>query len=348
MHGGDYYLSELYRNNKFQSNKGLDFSVNLNPLGPDSLLRETYLESVKYIDCYPDINCTALKEKLADKWRIPKEWIYITSGASEGFMAIANGRCYKEAFLIAPSFVGYRYALDSSNSMVTYSSYNNIINNLASSSMEKSPQSLWIANPNNPDGKILETEYTESIYRLAKEKKMDVIVDECFLTLAGRNDLSVINLMREKPSEYSHLICVRSFTKTYAMANLRVGYFVCTDKKLGECIAKKLPEWNVSGVSLNCAEKMLDKDEYLTKARQLIDSERERISDALKKKGFEVFPSSANFIMFRGNTGLKEKLLERGIMIRDCSDFEGLGTGYYRIAVRNSGENDFLIKALDG
>lgn len=83
------------------------------------------------------------------------------------------------------------------------------------------------------------------------------------------------------------------------------------------------------------------------KARNLIREEKPRLEAALEKAGMKVYPGEADFLFFRGSEALQERLLEKGILIRDCSNYPGLSKGYFRIAVKKPEENERLIQALE-
>ncbi len=155
------------------------------------------------------------------------------------------------------------------------------------------------------------------------------------------------------------LFVLRAFTKIHAMPGLRLGYALCSDAALLERIELARQPWSVSGVAQAAGLAGLGEKHRGQQARDYVAAERERLQRGLGRLGIAYVPSDANYILFHSPGPAGEKmagqapgadlfslLLERGICIRDCQNFEGLSAGYYRIAVRKQEENDRLLQAL--
>ena len=131
------------------------------------------------------------------------------------------------------------------------------------------------------------------------------------------------------------------------MAGLRLGYalFGCAETagKVRECGQY----WSVSAPAQAAGIAALDEVKYIENARKIIAAERKYLSSELVKFGFEVFPSDADFILFRCDAPLDRLLLNEGIMIRNCSDYSGLSEGCFRIAVRLHEENEMLVRGIE-
>ena len=154
-------------------------------------------------------------------------------------------------------------------------------------------------------------------------------MDESFIDFCGE-DASLI-----KDYKYiKNLILIRSFTKAYSIPGLRLAHALCADDEIRSRISKNLPEWNVSTYASRAGEICLMEDEYIKKARALVDEEKKYLTSSFASLGITVFPSDANFMMLKDDRPLYEELLQRGILVRDLSDMRGLGTGYIRVAVR--------------
>ena len=104
--------------------------------------------------------------------------------------------------------------------------------------------------------------------------------------------------------------------------------------------------WNISIPAQAAGIAALGEVEYVEKARNLIFEESEYLSEELYKLGMTVFPSQANYLFFKGPEDLFEICVGQNVLIRDCSNYPGLGRGFYRVAVRTHEENEILIKAL--
>ena len=147
--------------------------------------------------------------------------------------------------------------------------------------------------------------------------------------------------------EYSNLCLVKAFTKKYAMAGLRLGYGFCSNTEVLEHMHRVMQPWNVSVVAQAAGEAALKEKDYAEETLKKIQIEKEILLKGLKARGLRIYGSKANYIFFQGPENLREDGLKQGISIRDCSNYVGLGEGYYRVAVRTKEENKKLLDALD-
>ena len=200
---------------------------------------------------------------------------------------------------------------------------------------------LFLCNPNNPTGRLIAGGLLEKILRVCRENNIALFVDECFLSLSdGGTDLTPF--LREFPQ----LFVLKAFTKSFGMAGLRLGYGLSADGALLRRMSAAVPPWNVSALAQAAGVAALGDAEFLERNRAVIRAERPRLEERLRELGFWVCPSQTNYILFRGEAGLADRLRERGAAIRDCANFEGLGPGWYRAAVRLREENDALLDAM--
>jgi len=190
-------------------------------------------------------------------------------------------------------------------------------------------------------GRLAAPELLEEILAVCSEQETFVFADECFLDLtSGGKSL--------KPflSRYPQLFILKAFTKSCGMAGVRLGYGLCADADVLRDMSAAAPPWNVSSLAQAAGVAALGDAEFLEKNRAIIRAERPWLEAQLRELGFRVCPSQVNYILFRGEAGLTEKLRRRGVAIRDCANFEGLTHGWYRVAVRRHEENEQLIAAI--
>ena len=200
---------------------------------------------------------------------------------------------------------------------------------------------LFLCNPNNPTGRLIADDLLEEILRICREKNIALFVDECFLSLSdGGVDLT------PSLSDFPQLFILKAFTKSFGMAGPRLGYGLSADETLLRKMSAAVPPWNVSTLAQAAGVAALGDAEFLEKNRTIIRAERPWLEEKLRKFGFRVCPSQVNYILFRGDVGLMEQLRARGVAIRDCANFEGLTSGWYRVAVRRHEENEQLIAAI--
>lgn len=343
MHGGDIYSSKI----KY------DFSVNINPLGIPRKVKNAIKKAIKNLVHYPDVDCSELKNVLSKKLSVDKNQLEFGNGASELISAFVRAAKTKNALLLAPSFSGYKHALDSIEAKINYfylkeendfefaeKELQNFIN------MSKNYDTILIANPNNPNGNLIPLNIIKKIADFCESQNINLLIDECFVELTGKSDdFSFLPFLQNQ--KYQKVTVLRAFTKTFAIPGIRLGYSV-SSINMAQKIKNQLPEWNVSVVAEEAGLACLNQKKYLEKSQKLIECERKFLSQKLSELGFKVFPSDANYILFKSEkiTDLKNFLLQKKILIRDCSDYEGLEKGFYRIAVKKHNENKKLIQEL--
>lgn len=344
MHGGNIYRSRVL----------YDFSANTNPLGLPPGVKKALCEECGDFEHYPDPDCTelghALIRKLNEAYRaeLEESQLVFGNGASEIlyalFGSVARRKEAARALLVSPCFTGYEEALGASGIELFYftrgAGQDICLEELSRLIGEIRPDIVVVTNPNNPDGFLFDRSLLREIACLCGGTGAELLIDECFMELTQRpEENSFVPLLRDFPQT----VILRAFTKSFALAGLRLGYALCgsaTAKKIKE----RLPVWNVSVPAQKAGIAALREEGYLDSYRRLAKVERKYLTQALEKCGFKVFSSSANFILFQsGAEDLAEKLGARGILIRECGDYQGLGKCFYRIAVRKHSENTALI-----
>ncbi len=335
IHGGDIYRNKI----KY------DFSVSINPLKIPKEITDALRESVNLAGCYPDYQQAGLREALSRAHNIPAENILTGNGASELLMAVVHGLAPKRAVIPVPSFFGYRHALDAVRCDVTYvHTYEDdlfIPGHDFSDKIINGTDLCIIANPGNPSGRLLDKKYILSLADKCREAGGYLLVDECFMELSDRDE-SVVGA----PYKYDNLFILKAFTKSYGLPGVRLGYLLTGNGALADRIGRHLPEWNVSVFGERAGIECLKHPEFPKEAVRVITIEKKYIKQELAKYDIKVFDSDCNFFLINTEIPLYDMLLEKGILIRDCSNFEGLGRGFYRIAVRCHDENEVLIKAI--
>lgn len=335
IHGGDIYRNRIQ----------IDFSVNINPLGIPEEVKDALHQAVDVCMQYPDMEAEQLKEALSRKFCLPKTYFLSGNGASELFLGIMHALRPKKVILPVPSFYGYEYAIKAAGSEICYVPLTKESDFLPGeevlSALQEDAELLFLANPNNPTGKLMKPAYLEKVLERCKEENIYVVLDECFIEFCEQG-----NSMVQKLDTYPNLFIVRAFTKTYAIPGVRLGYLMCSDEGLLKQIRSQLPEWNLSVFAEAAGIACLQQQEYLKKTVEYVAAERKFLTEKLQNLGLQVILSDANFILFYSEKPLYEKLLQKGILIRDCKNFQGLSEGYYRVAVRSKKENEILEKAI--
>ena len=334
-HGGDIY-----------GGIALDFSANVSPLGTPRSVTDAIERALPELYRYPDPYCRTLVQTISEYEGVPKNFVLCGNGASELIYTYCEAVRPKRAMVLAPTFSEYAIALQRTGCEIvrhTLAAEQNfdLQEDLLPRLSREGIDALFLCNPNNPTGRLIQGELLEKILLRCRERNIALFVDECFLSLSdGANDLTPF--LPDVPQ----LFILKAFTKSYGMAGLRLGYGLCADKELLQKMSAAAPPWTVSTPAQAAGVAALKNAAFLAENRALIRAERPRLEEELRKLGFWVCPSQVNYILFHGAPDLHEKLMRRGMAIRNCANFEGLAPGWYRVAVRRREENEQLIAAI--
>lgn len=343
IHGGD-----IYRNEQVE----IDFSVNVNPLGPPIKVTETIRTKAGRISCYPDMHCAQLAKSLGRFENVPEEFLICANGAAEIIFSAVLAVKPKKALLLSPAFSEYERALKLAGANVSFYELREeeqfqvkeeIIDHIT-----PDIDMVFICNPNNPTGQCITADLAEDIAKKCEESECFLVIDECFIDFL---DQPKGYEMKEKLSGFHNLLIIKALTKLFCMPGLRLGYGMCSDREFLSRMRAALQSWNVSVLAqeggIAAVEDCMD---YMEETKVLIRKERRYLTEELKKLGFQIYGSLANYIFFKDllcrERSLYNEALTAGFLIRDCSDYRGLSFGYYRIAVRTHAENERIITWL--
>ena len=337
-HGGDLYSRKIL----------LDFSANINPYGTPQAVKEAVAESVESLRCYPDPYCRKLVRAIADFEKVAANRVFCGNGAAELIFSCCMALRPQKALVLSPCFSEYETALKVFGAKVDHyllkeqedfaltEDFLPVLNRFDG-------EMLMLCNPNNPTGQVTDRPLMEKILEICQKKGIFLFIDECFLDLTqGGEDIS----MKPFLEEYRGLFLLKAFTKSYGMAGLRLGYCLSSNQQLLKTMGSQTQPWNVSIPAQAAGIAALGETEFVKAANSLIHTQRLQMEQALKNLGFRVIPSRTNYILFYSQTELREPLLNKGIQIRSCANYPGLGEGWYRVAVKLPEENRQLMEAL--
>ena len=314
-----------------------DFSANLNPLGMPESVKKAAVSAISGSDRYPDPYCRELIGKLSRYEDLPAENIVCGNGADDLIYRTIHALSPKNALIAAPTFSEYGKALSEAGCVIGEYPPEHICE-----APSDSTDMIILCNPNNPTGRLYDRESLKILCEKCIETGAVFLCDECFIDLCGNAETRSV-----RPFMNKNVIILKAFTKTYAMAGLRLGYALFGSTELAGRVRGSGQFWSVSVPAQAAGTAALDEKEYLKSAVSLISDERGYLAGMLAAHGFDVIPSDANFILFRCGIPLDELLLEKGILIRNCSNYSGLELGWFRIAVRTHAENEVLAAAID-
>lgn len=343
-HGGDLLSAQR----QYQGEVA-DFSANLNPLGMPESVRLAAAGAVRGAVHYPDPLCRELTGGIARRDGVEPGQVLCGNGAADLIFRLAFAERPRRALVTAPTFSEYEEAVSAVGGEMVYhrlSPHNGF--GLTETVLEDLNGDIDIAffcNPNNPTGCPIPQKLLEQILERSAAQGVRLVVDECFLALSdGAETAGLAGALKK----YPNLVLLRAFTKCYAMPGLRLGYCLSSDSGLLDRLSRCAQPWSVSGPAQAAGLAALKETLHPLLARQMISGERVWLTGQLEDLGLRVFPSAANYLLFRaeGKPDLKERLLHRGVLIRSCASYVGLTGDYYRVAVRLRGENELLIRAM--
>ncbi len=335
-HGGDIYRNQIRQ----------DFSVNTNPLGMPDSVREALHQAVEEAEHYPDIHAQELANAVAEQLQISEKQLVFGNGASELFHAVLHAVKPSKILIPVPSFLGYEEAAKALDCEVIFyemkKEENFCLTERILDVLDESISLVFLANPNNPVGNLVELELILKIAEKCRQCDITLVLDECFMELTGKEQkYSFLSHLEEFPN----VVVVRAFTKLYAIPGVRLGYLVC-EQTLAEKIRLQLPEWNLSVFAQRAGVAASKEQGYVARAVACIQTQRLFLREELKAAGCIVYDSDADYLLFYSEKKLYELFLQRGILIRDCSNFRGLKSGYYRIAVKSEEQNRIFAEVL--
>lgn len=342
-HGGDWA--------GFQARYGrppLDFSASISPLGLPEGVRRAVVAALKEADRYPDPQCRVLRARLGEYHHLSPEHILCGNGAADLIFRLALAKRPVRALLPAPTFGEYERVLEGVGSTVEHvfleEKQDFQLTDQLLEYIKPGLDLLILCEPNNPTGQVTDRALLLEILKRCGQTDTLLAVDECFLDFLPCSEEH--SLISQIPT-HKNLLIFRAFTKCYAMAGLRLGYALCGDPSLLEAMARMGQAWGVSSVAQEAGLAALEERAYLETLRTLIEGERPRLRSGLEALGCRVVPGQANFLLFQSPVpNLAELLGAKGISIRSCENFLGLGGDWYRVCVRNGEDNDRLLSTM--
>ena len=380
FHGGNIY--KIFREKNIK--EILDYSSNINPYGIPESLKKRITENLEILERYPDPDYIELRQKLAHLNKVDVSNIILGNGATEIiflFMEVINPQ---KVLIVSPTFREYERAIKATERVENSSILGNSdkkkddenscgkqkikieyfelkenddfklnINNLKNE-LEKKYDLLIMCNPNNPTGKFLKLDETEEILKECNKYNTKLFIDEAFIDfLKDGMKKSIINTKENK----QNLFVTRAFTKFFAMPGLRLGYGIYFDKKLEKRISEKKEPWSVNNIAEMAGLTVLDDTKYIEETLKWIAEEKTYVYEKLNEiNGIKPYKTEVNFITVKIEDNfilkglnvkiLRGKMIEKGILIRDASNFKFLDERFFRLAIKDRKNNDRIIKVL--
>ena len=330
-HGGDIYRNDVR----------LDFSVNTNPLGMPDGAYTALRENLGVCEKYPDPHCEALRRQIAQFEGIAQKDILCGNGAADLIYRIVFSIKPKKALVCAPTFSEYERAVVISGGRVEYHDLREedgfVLTERIIDDITDGIEIVFLCNPNNPTGKLADAGLLKAAAEKCSMQNTLLVLDECFLPFTCGESLK----------DFPNIVVLKAFTKIYSMAGLRLGYLLCGDSGIIASVREHAQGWSVSAPAQIAGIAALKEHDWIARTLELINTERDYLTSRLREIGLCVFDSDANFILLRSEKPLYEPMLKRGILVRSCANFRGLGENYTRIAVKLREENEAFIEEIE-
>lgn len=348
VHGGNIY--EMAQRYKLRPEAIIDFSANINPLGPSPRVLRALRSHLRWISRYPEMYAQGLVRDLARYHGLTEEAIVVGNGSTALIYRLPYALKVKSALVLHPTFSEYERAFGVGGCRIDM-----VMRDEADGfrppwqrlfeGLRRGYGAIILCNPNNPTGDVIPkdelTEFVEEAARLGTV----VIVDEAFM------DFHEEATLKHEVLRHGNLIVLRSMTKCYALAGLRLGFLVASPP-----LAKRVREadepWSVSALAQIAGRESLKDRNYMRRTLDLMAVERQYLSERIADiPGLTVYPSVTNFLLLKITRlgwdvpRLQQGLIKQAILIRDCRSFPGLDGGFLRIAVRGRKDNSRLLSA---
>lgn len=325
----------------------IDFSVNSNPYGPPPGVRDA-LAAVP-LERYPDRECIALRRKLAERHEIAPENVVVGNGTAELLLllALAFINAGDTVLVIEPDFSEYkRVAALRGGRTITYrataaNQFQPDYGAISHTMQTENPRVVFWCSPNNPTGVTVDAQRVRKLVDPFPDTLF--VFDEAYFTFHHQREhvTSLLAHVRRCPNA----LVLRSMTKDYGLAGLRLGYAVGAPSLIA-AVAALRPAWNVNALAQAAGVFVLDQAVWLQDTLTQLHRDKSVLVGALRALGLTVLPSDVNyFLVHVGDAAaFRAKLLAHNIMVRDCASF-GL-PAYVRIATRTPDENAKLVAAV--
>ncbi len=345
-HGGN--IHKILRDSTAKDKEVLDFSANINPLGPPEWFRPLISSQLEYLVHYPDPENTNFIKAIAEHTGITGEHIVVGNGTTELLYAFMRTLPCKRALIPVPSYVDYVRAAEIAGLTVesfTLLEENDFVLDLVRLRAIIQPKDLVvIATPNNPTGKTVNR--VELLSLIKDLPQSFFLIDEAFLDfIEGAKTIG---------AEAPNVLTLNSMTKFYGVPGLRIGYGTLAPSLVLQ-VKDNLPPWTVNSLAQAVGIEALKDRAYQVQTRHICSELRLEMENELQKiHQLKIYSSEANYLFVKVLGGenaesLADYCLSHGLMIRRCGNYRGLVSAhlFFRIAVRTKRENLRLVELLN-
>jgi threonine-phosphate decarboxylase len=348
LHGGQLrQISECF---SIQISDLIDFSANINPDGlPPGVLStlRSGLEDLTVLTSYPDLENASLKDSIATYCSLTPQQLAVANGFVPLFECVLRSLKIKRCMLPVPGFLEYRRSLARCGveiipqPLTPASGFQYDAHALVHGDHD----AILLANPQNPTGVLTPKDALLDLVRSCADRNIRVFLDEAFIDYAPNESLT------QEVERLSNLVVFRSVTKFHGIPGLRVAY-AAANQSLAKLLNENLPPWPITTLAALAATAALKDETFAVRTRERNEAGRTQLRLGLEGLGLCTYPSAGNYLLFRlpentsPQTFWERMILEHHLVLRNCSNYEGLSGGHFRCAVRTVSENEVLVRAI--
>lgn len=333
-----------------------NFGANVNPLGLSEKVKSAIAGHLDLLSSYPDREYTSLRRTISGYCHIPAEYLLPGNGSSELISLLIETLAPRRTLILGPTYSEYSRELSFSGSTQEYyhlqeeRDFNLDVDDLCRV-LKGGYDLLILCNPNNPTSSAILREDMERLLTFCSENNIFVMIDETYVEFAP--DIGAVTAV-PLTQKYTNLMVLRGVSKFFAAPGMRFGYGVTgNDMFLKKMREKQIP-WSLNSIGAFAGEEMFKDKEYISRTRELILSERERMYQAVSQMpAYKTYKPYANFLLVKivkdGITSYDvfEKCIKAGLMIRDCSSFQCLEGEFIRFCMMTPEANTRLLQKLN-
>lgn len=348
-HGANY--KTLYQ--RFQipiPEKVYDLSENVNAFGFPQKVKDAWPQFIHHISTYPHPEAEPLRTMLAKKLNVQRENLIIGNGAAELLTFFAGRFTNRQVIIVHPTFSEYKSTLEAQGAkIIEYVAHEITTYKLPMNQIKKSMHDascLYLCNPNNPTGSLISKDIIEELLIYGREVGCELLVDEAFMDWTDESE-SVISLIKQ----YSNLSVMRSMTKMYGIAGIRLGYLVSSENVINQ-LREKLPHWHVNALAIEIGRLCLEDDKFRKESIENHQSLKRNLENYLHKQQCIITKSVANFLCFQLKESEKTRdfyfyCLRNGVVLRHTENFVGMDGKWLRIGIKSEKAIEKFQQVMD-
>jgi histidinol-phosphate aminotransferase len=347
-----YNLQKIYRFDLGENVDGFSPKINI-------FLENLYKNEVLFskLHQYPDITHLSLRERIGDTFNIPRQHIVISAGLDSILDLITRVFFeYRDVFVMpVPGFFlfeSYSERMGANPVFLQLDEENDfkwtdkIFEKLKELIVRFRPKIVWLSNPNNPTGHTIPEDMLQEVLKLAGDYNVYIVLDEAYYDFVGKISDSAAKYIKD----YDNLMVLRSFSKAYGLAGIRLGYIMCSNEDIIEALLIHRHHFPITQLSLNIARIALKDKQFINQTQINTRKRREILYQLLNNlPTFRYISSQTNIFMLKSNilsaNDLDSKLKKYGIITSQLNITGIAKNKYLRITIRNEADNYYFYNA---